>query len=285
MQVRGLTKRKCSSEKLTERRLWLALFVLLLAWCGNDVNAQSPPAGAIRVGSTQVQNATNGNCLTENGTRLGQKPCGASTPPAGTSGCPQIQISSSAFGCGYVAGGGTANAQTATLSPAITSLAAGLTLCWLPTAANTTSTPTLAVNGLAATTLVKAGGAALAASDLTTTAMACAIYDGTNFELQNPQSATQTVASGTSALGTSSISSGACAAAVTASATGVATTDAIIASFNSDPTGVTGYLPSTSGMLTIIAYPTSGNVNFKVCNNTSASITPGAITLNWRVVR
>ena len=41
----------------------------------------------------------------------------------------------------------------------------------------------------------------------------------------------------------------------------------------------------TTGMLTIIPYPTSGNVNFKVCNNTGSSITPEAITLNWRVVR
>jgi hypothetical protein len=38
-------------------------------------------------------------------------------------------------------------------------------------------------------------------------------------------------------------------------------------------------------MLTIIAYPTANNVNFKVCNNTSGSVTPGAITLNWRVTR
>src|ERR1700722_11330280 len=55
---------------------WLALFALLFAWCGKDINAQSPPAGAIRVGSTQVQNATNGNCLTNNGATLGQTPCG-----------------------------------------------------------------------------------------------------------------------------------------------------------------------------------------------------------------
>jgi hypothetical protein len=40
-----------------------------------------------------------------------------------------------------------------------------------------------------------------------------------------------------------------------------------------------------SGMLAIIKYPTANNVNFKVCNNTSASITPGAVTLNWRVSR
>lgn len=96
---------------------------------------------------------------------------------------------------------------------------------------------------------------------------------------------TQTIASGTAALGTSAISSGACATAVTSTATGTATTDVLTASFNGDPTAVTGYAPSTNGMLTIIAYPTANTANFKVCNNTSASITPGAITLNWRVVR
>ena len=97
---------------------------------------------------------------------------------------------------------------------------------------------------------------------------------------------TYTVASGTSALGTSSISSAACATVVTTTATGTATTDVIVNwGFNGDPTAVTGYTASTSGMLTIIAYPTSNNVNFKVCNNTSGSITPGAITLNWRITR
>lgn len=96
---------------------------------------------------------------------------------------------------------------------------------------------------------------------------------------------TSTIASGTSALGTGAISSATCATVVTTAATNTATTDVVLASFNGDPTGVTGYIPATSGMLTIISYPTSGNVNFKVCNNTSSSITPGAITLNWRVVR
>jgi hypothetical protein len=101
----------------------------------------------------------------------------------------------------------------------------------------------------------------------------------------NGVTATQTIGNGTAALGTSAITSGACASAVTVSATGVATTDTVQASFNGDPTGVTGYLPATTGMLVIIPYPTTNNVNFKVCNNTAASITPGAITLNWRVVR
>lgn len=93
------------------------------------------------------------------------------------------------------------------------------------------------------------------------------------------------IASGTAALGTSAISSATCATVVTSSATGTATTDNIIADFNADPTAVTGYAPSASGMLTIVKYPTTNNVNFKVCNNTASSITPGAITLNWHVLR
>lgn len=93
------------------------------------------------------------------------------------------------------------------------------------------------------------------------------------------------VASGAKALATGAISSAACTAAQTDTATGTLTTDAIIASFNGDPTAVTGYVPLTTGMLTIIVYPTADTVNFKVCNNTGSSITPGAITINWRVVR
>lgn len=93
------------------------------------------------------------------------------------------------------------------------------------------------------------------------------------------------IAKGTSALGTGAITSATCASVVTTAATGTATTDVIQASFNGDPTAVTGYIPSTSGMLTVFVYPSANNVNFKVCNNTTSSITPGAITLNWKVTR
>lgn len=90
---------------------------------------------------------------------------------------------------------------------------------------------------------------------------------------------------GTSAMGTSAIPSGSCATVVTTSATGVATTDVVGWGFNGDPTGITGFTPVTTGMLTIVAFPSANNVNFKECNVTTASITPGAHTLNWRVVR
>lgn len=96
---------------------------------------------------------------------------------------------------------------------------------------------------------------------------------------------TNTIASGTAALGTGAIASGACATAVTATATGAATTDIISFVPNADPTSTTGYAPSANGSLYIWGYPTVNNVNFKVCNNTAASITPAAVTVNWRVMR
>jgi hypothetical protein len=123
----------------------------------------------------------------------------------------------------------------------------------------------------------------LLAADIPASLSSTTTVNGTS--IPSSGTLTQTIASGTSALGTSAISSGACATVVTTSATGTATTDVIAGSFNADPTAVTGYSPTTSGMLTIIGYPTASNVNWKVCNNTSASITPGAITLNWRVTR
>jgi hypothetical protein len=96
---------------------------------------------------------------------------------------------------------------------------------------------------------------------------------------------TGTIASGTSALGTAAIASGTCATVVTTTATGTASTDAISWNPNGSIKAVTGYIPSTSGGLTIAGYPTTNAVNWDVCNWTSASVTPGAVTLNWRVTR
>jgi hypothetical protein len=87
----------------------------------------------------------------------------------------------------YAVGGGTAQAQTVTLSPSPSALTAGLVIRWLPVAANTSAAPTLAVNTLTAKTITKCGTSALVANDLTLAAVAEAIYDGTRFQLRNPQ--------------------------------------------------------------------------------------------------
>lgn len=149
----------------------------------------------------------------------------------------------------------------------------------------TTFTPCSLVQGdlpatsapLASPTFTGAPAAPTATAGTNTTQLAT-----TAFVLAN---STQTIAHGTVALGTSSISSGSCdTTGVGVTATGVAATDTMTYAANTDISGVTGY-GSTSGFLTIYPYPGSSVVNFKVCNWTGSSITPGAVTLNWRVVR
>ncbi len=133
------------------------------------------------------------------------------------------------------------------------------------TAANLSGTPALP-NGTTATTQTAASNDTKLATD--------AYVDG------------HFIANGTAVLGTAAIASGACATVVTVTASGVATTDVVKVGFNGDPTAVTGYGASATGaVLSIYAYPTAGNVNVKVCNSTSASITPSAMTLNWKVTR
>lgn len=96
----------------------------------------------------------------------------------------------------------------------------------------------------------------------------------------------QVVASGQAAMPTGALSGNTCSAsATTATATGAATTDAIEVTYASDPTGVTGYGGGTSGGITVRPWPTSNTINFKLCNESGGSITPGALNINWRIVR
>lgn len=89
----------------------------------------------------------------------------------------------------WVDGGGTADAITATYSPAITALVDGQLCCVRATAANATTTPTFAPSGLTARTIVKKGGAALVAGDIVADGHELILrYDlaNTRWELMNP---------------------------------------------------------------------------------------------------
>jgi hypothetical protein len=96
--------------------------------------------------------------------------------------------------------------------------------------------------------------------------------------LYNGTQVTLTIASGTATMTTAAIAGGACGTTVTVGAANVLTTDAITWSFNAS----VGINP---GELNVTQWPTAGNVNFQYCNETGASVTPTAATLNWRVVR
>lgn len=86
--------------------------------------------------------------------------------------------------------GGTANALTGTLSPAIAAYAAGLRVTTTPGGANTITGPTLNLNGLGAKTIKKRDSAgtkvALAAGDYNASGPFDFEYDGTDFVLLNP---------------------------------------------------------------------------------------------------
>ncbi len=66
----------------------------------------------------------------------------------------------------FASAAGTADALTATLSPAVSVLADGMKVYIKAASANATTTPTLALNGLTARTIVKGSGSALAAGDI-----------------------------------------------------------------------------------------------------------------------
>lgn len=124
-----------------------------------------------------------------------------------------------------------------------------------------------------------AAGVDLCYADATTHKLLCSLNNGSYFPI------TQTIAAGATALGTSSISSGACATVVTATATGALSTDAVVIIPNASIKAVTGYAPSTSGGLSIVAFPSANLISVDVCNWSASPITPGAVTLNWAVLR
>jgi hypothetical protein len=86
------------------------------------------------------------------------------------------------------AAGGTANAITVTLSPALLALNAGTIVNFVASNTNTSATTTLSVNGLTATNIRRGSGEALQPKDIVAGNVYSVIYDTTNsyFYLLNP---------------------------------------------------------------------------------------------------
>jgi hypothetical protein len=83
----------------------------------------------------------------------------------------------------YVIDTGSATAYAIAPTPAITAYVTGQRFLFKATHANTTTTPTLAVNGLTAKTIVKPTATALNVGDIPLNGMIEVVYDGTNFEI------------------------------------------------------------------------------------------------------
>ena len=88
------------------------------------------------------------------------------------------------------------------------------------------------------------------------------------------------VADTTTSTGTTAISANTCTSATTVTMTGVTTSMTFTFTPSTDVSGVTGW--GSSGGLAIDAWPTSSTLNYKVCNQTGSSITPGS-SVTWNV--
>jgi hypothetical protein len=99
-----------------------------------------------------------------------------------------------------------------------------------------------------------------------------------------PSGITRTICSGT-ITPSGTLSSAAQGSLGSATCTGAASTDIVICTANSNIFAVTGFVPSTNGILTLTCTPSANTVTLYGSNNTSASITIGSIGINYRVTR
>jgi len=105
----------------------------------------------------------------------------------------------------------------------------------------------------------------------------------------------QVIANGTSAMPTGSFANGSTCGDTTATATGALPTDEVLVSFTTGGGAavniftIAGYNPhSASGMLTVNKWADTNLFTIEVCNpalNPTGSISPGAVNVNWAVIR
>jgi hypothetical protein len=79
--------------------------------------------------------------------------------------------------------GGTADALTITLTPAITAYAAGQIFQFIAASTNVTATPSININGVGVKTIKRQSGAAIQAGDISAGAVVQVAYNGTDFLL------------------------------------------------------------------------------------------------------
>lgn len=233
-------------------------------------NGENAATGNLNLGGYRYTNAATPTALTDLATALYAKSAGASTS--------------------LVISAGTANAQTVTNSLAYTALTAGIVQWFLPGNANTGAC-TIAVDGLTAKNIY-AYGAALIGGELQTTVPAWLKYDGTQWNLLNPQKATGSfTATGTGFSGAAPTGTfyytrvnGICILDFPTTNVGISGTS------NSTSFGLTGLpaacFPATDKVISGLTAIDSGSVNIARMNITAAGAInmiygSGTTTTNW----
>jgi hypothetical protein len=156
--------------------------------------------------------------------------------------------------------------QTALTNP-VTGLSGGCTIGHVVTSANTSCTnitdggvPPMVYPGEG---VVRSTGSAWGASYSTTGSGSYLLLTDGNIQISMP---------------TGAISANSCTSPTSIADPSVVSTSAFATAFASNPNAVTGW--GASGGLVFTIWPTSGHINWSVCNQSSASITGGAMTIN-----
>lgn len=126
-------------------------------------------------------------------------------------------------------------------------------------------TPTVCSGGTPVATGIDANGNAICAAEAGNAVKVCSQVS---------------VVMPTSAINTASKSS-----SVTGTCTGLTTSDTISCSASVEIFGVTGFVPTANGILALSVWPTTDTINAEYANNTSGTLTPGALTLKCQVIR
>jgi len=123
-------------------------------------------------------------------------------------------------------------------------------------------------------------------ADLTAHVIYSSLNGGTFYRVPQVIASGTTAASGAGSLNNlGSIASYGCAT-LTITATGVVATDNLTFSTNASIIAVVGFVPASTGGISITQHPGSGNVNFDACNWSTGALTIGTgAQLNWTVVR
>ncbi len=103
-----------------------------------------------------------------------------------------------------------------------------------------------------------------------------ATFTGTGGQIQD--SGVLLIANTTFTTATSAVAANTCNGAVTVAMTGVLTSSVFMITPSADTAAVTGW--GSSGGLILDTWPTADTLNYKICNQTTSSITPGAVTFN-----
>lgn len=187
------------------------VFNRLYSWTADAAAGIDITASRMDADTNDITGNGFGNCLTRDGQGIATAllPMGGfrhTGVGAGVALTDYARMDQLQFGVTWVVAGGTADAITATYSPAVAALTDGLTLAFRAGAANTVTNPTFAPNGLTAHAITKGGGSALVAGDIIGALAEYVVqYDlaNTRWELLNPAFPTATTGTGSAVRATS----------------------------------------------------------------------------------